>query len=103
MADIVFRYSEMQTCANTIRDTIKAGYTSAASTFQDDFAQAIGSWEGDSKEKMQQFISGPVNEYMATTIPELLEAFAQLLEFNAKSMQDADRQIADAIPTSLSS
>ena len=101
MADIVFRYPEMQNCATTIRDTIKAGYLNAATTFQNDFSGAISAWEGDSKDKMQQFISGPVNEYMSKTIPDMLEAFAQLLEFNAKSMQDADSQIADAIPTSL--
>ena len=100
MADIVFKYPEMQSCVAKIRE-IKSGYASAASKFQSDFSGAISAWEGDSKDKMQQFISNPVNDYMAKTIPDLLEAFAALLEFNAKSMQDADRQIADAIPTSL--
>ena len=100
MADIKFMYPEMQNAATAVRD-IKDRYTSAASKFQEDFATATNAWEGDSKDKMLQFISGPVNEYLAKTIPDLLEAFAALLEFNAQQMQKADREIANAIPNSL--
>jgi len=101
MADIVFRYPEMRNCASTIRNDIISGYTSAANTFQNNFASATSAWEGDSKDKMQAFITGPVNDYMVKTIPEMLEALAALLEFNADSMEKADAEIASNIPTSL--
>lgn len=101
MADsIVFRYPEMRTSAENVRG-IMANYKSAADTLQNDFADAVTEWEGDSKDKMMQFISGPVNEYLGVTIPDLLEALAKLLEFNAEQMEKADNQIAEAIPTSL--
>ena len=101
MADIVFRYPEMRNCASQIKSDIISGYTGAASTFQNSFEAATGTWEGDSKNKMQAFITGPVNEYMTRTIPDLLTALADLLEFNAKSMEDADSEIANSIPDSL--
>lgn len=101
MADIVFRYPEMRNCASEIKGTIIDGYKGAASTFQNSFAAATSAWEGESKDKMTTFITGPVNEYMTKTIPELLNALAELLEFNATSMENADAEIASNIPTSL--
>ena len=101
MADsIVFRYPEMRKAATEVRN-IGTSFKNAASTFQSDFAGAVSAWEGESKDKMMNFISNPVNEYLGTTIPELLEALAQLLDFNADQMEKADQQIAEAIPTSL--
>ena len=101
MANIVFRYPEMRSCAAQIKNEIVNGYTSAASTFQSSFDAATSAWEGESKNKMQSFITGSVNEYMTKTIPELLNALADLLEFNATSMENADAEIASNIPTSL--
>lgn len=101
MADIVFRYPEMRSCATQIKNDIVNGYTGAANTFQNSFAAATSAWEGESKDKMTTFITGPVNEYMTKTIPELLNALAELLEFNATSMENADAEIASNIPTSL--
>lgn len=101
MADIVFRYPEMRSCANNIRQNIISNYTSAANTFQNSFAGATSAWEGESKNKMQAFITGPVNNYMTKTIPEMLEALAALLEFNADSMERADAEIASNIPSEL--
>lgn len=67
MADIVFKYDEMNTAVTQIKD-LASQYRSAAGTFESDFLSAIGSWEGDSKDKMSSFISGPVKEYMDTTV-----------------------------------
>ena len=100
MADIVFRYPEMRQAANEIT-ALAAKYKSAATTFESDFIAAISDWEGESKDKMQKFISGPVMEYTRDTIPQLLEALAQSLEANATQMENADHQIAENIPTSL--
>lgn len=100
MADIVFRYPEMETAANEIKG-LAAQYKSAASTFESEFLSAVSGWEGDSKDKMSAFISGPVKEYMEQTVPKLLESLAELLDANAKQMKSADDQIAQNIPTSL--
>ena len=100
MADIVFRYPEMQTAANEIKQ-LATQYRTAASTFESDFISAISGWEGDSKDKMSAFISGPVKEYMEQTVPKLLDSLADLLDANAKQMKSADEQIAQNIPTSL--
>lgn len=97
MADIVFRYPEMREAAAAIQD-IANRYKSAAATFESDFLAAISGWEGESKEKMQQFITGSVKEYTYETVPKLLEALSSLLSANADQMENADRQIAENIP-----
>ena len=100
MADIVFKYDEMNTAASQIND-LASKYKSAADTFENDFLSAISGWEGDSKDKMSSFISTPVKEYMATTVPKLLTSLADLLQSNISQMQKADQQLADNIPTTL--
>ena len=65
-------------------------------------ADAIAGWEGASRDKMSAFITGPVNEYMGTTVPGIVTALAELLKANADQMEQADQQIADNIPASLS-
>ena len=97
MADIVFRYPEMRDAASAIQD-IATRYKNAALTFETDFTAAISGWEGESKDKMQNFISGTVKEYTYDTVPKLLEALAALLNANADQMENADRQIAENIP-----
>lgn len=97
MADIVFRYPEMRDAAAAIQD-IATRYKTAATTFETDFTAAISGWEGESKDKMQKFISGTVKEYTYDTVPKLLEALAALLNANADQMENADRQIAENIP-----
>ncbi len=97
MADIVFRYQEMRAAADNIRE-IANRYKSAAATFETDFLAAIAGWEGESKEKMQKFISGSVMDYTRDTVPQLVTALAELLDANATQMENADRQIAENIP-----
>lgn len=100
MADIVFKYEEMRSAAEEINN-IAARYKTAANTLESDFNGAITEWEGASKEKMQQFISGPVMQYTRDTVPKLLESLASLLNSNADQMEKADSQIAENIPTTL--
>ncbi len=97
MADIVFRYPEMRQAATDIR-TLAGRYKATAANFETDFLSAISGWEGESKDKMQAFISGTVKEYTHETVPKLLEALAQLLEMNADQMEGADHQLAENIP-----
>ena len=83
MADIVFKFDEMRTAVTQITD-IASRYKAASDKFQADFAE------------------GPVNEYMGTTVPGIVTALAELLKANADQMEQADQQIADNIPASLS-
>ena len=48
MADIVFKYDEMNTAVTQIKD-LASQYRSAAGTFESDFLSAIGSWEGENE------------------------------------------------------
>ena len=97
MADIVFRYKEMRNAA-TEMDNIAARYQSTADTFESDFLASIAAWEGESKEKMQKFITGTVREYIHETIPQLIKARAELLRASADQIESGDRQIAENIP-----
>ena len=100
MADIVFRYVEMRQAAEDIR-SIAGRYQSASTSFEKDFIASIANWEGETKEAIQKFISGPVADYTGVTVPKLLEALASLLDENANQMENADHQIAENIPTTL--
>ena len=100
MADIVYRFDEMRAAAAKIED-IAARYKTVAATFQKDFADATAGWEGASKDKITAFISGPVNDYMASTVPSIITALAALLNADAEQMEKADQAIADNIPESL--
>ena len=97
MADIIFKYEEMQDAATKIEELAKS-YKNAATTFETDFTAAIAGWEGESKDKMVKFIGGSVKEYTEATVPGVLTALAELLKANAKQMADADSQIAENIP-----
>ena len=100
MADIVYRFTEMRAAAAQI-EVIAARYKAAAAAFQKDFADAVTGWEGASKDKISTFISGPVNEYMDSTVPSIVMALAALLNADADQMEKADQAIADNIPESL--
>ena len=100
MADIVFKFDEMRNAATQIED-IAARYKNAAATFQKDFLDATAGWEGASKDKLTQFITGAVNDYMSTTVPGIVNALCELVKANAEQMENADQQIADNIPSSL--
>jgi uncharacterized protein YukE len=99
MADhIRFDYEKMAATAATIRE-IAGKYKVAAETFQTNFTTAVASWEGESKDKLQKYITVSVKEYTQDSIPALLTALAELLEGNAAQMKQADHQIADTIPS----
>ncbi len=100
MADIVFRYDKMRDAASKIED-IASRYRAASEKFQQEYLDATASWEGATKDAMQNFITNPVNEYTGTTVPNIVSALAELLNANADQMQKADEEIASNIPTSL--
>lgn len=100
MADIIFRYQEMQTAVTEIKE-VGESYKKLASDFETNFLASIANWEGDSHDAVVKFISGPVMEYMRDTVPQLIDAMGELLQANITQMQSADSQIAENIPTSL--
>ena len=97
MADIVFRYPEMNAAADQI-DALATKYITAATTLESDFVAAMSAGEGASKEKLVSFVKGSVSEYTGTTVPQLLNALANMLRGNAQQMENADQQVADSIP-----
>ncbi len=103
MADIVFKYGEMAKTANDLRNTCADEYTAAANKFLTDFIETAKPWEGASKNKMIQFVTAAVNEYMGKAVPEMIKALADVLDSNAKQMKETDEAIAENIPSSLSS
>lgn len=100
MADIRYDYEKMTQACAKIRE-LGTSYQQAGQKMVDDFATAISSWEGDSKDKMSTLMNGAVKDYVTKSIPDALEALAQLLEQNASNMQNADNGIADQIPQTL--
>lgn len=98
---IRFNYVEMQNAAKDIYD-IKEKYMNAGNKLVSDLEESTKNWEGKAKEKFIQLVDGDINEYVTTKIPQAIESIAKLLEENAKSMKQADQEIADAIPSSLS-
>lgn len=97
---IVFKYNDMASTAVKIRD-IKQQYIDAANTYVSSTITAVEGWEGASKEKFVMLINDSVKTYIGVTIPEIVETLAKMLEENARQMQDADEQIAAAIPDKL--
>ena len=102
MADMRFNYTAMSNASTQIRNTIKTAYVNAGNKLVDDFQAAISEWQGESKEHMETLMAGAVKEYLTKSIPDALEALANLLDENAKQMHNADNEIANQIPTTLS-
>ena len=100
MADIVFRYEQMRSVVNNLRD-LALQYQNAAQRFESDFSSAVSNWEGDSKAALLSFIQGSVNEYISNSVPRVVNGQADLLEANVNTMEEADRQISENIPQSL--
>lgn len=100
MADIVFKYPEMNTSVEAIRG-IANQLRANSDTFINDFNSAISAWEGDIKIELTRFVNDQIGEYTGSTIPALINALADLLDANAQQMASADKQIADSIPKSL--
>ena len=102
MADkIIFKFPEMNNAATQIKGFSKE-YETAATTFVQAITTATAEWEGASKDKFIDFITNAVKPYIGTTIPEVVDGLAQMLDANAEQMQNADAEIAKAIPESLS-
>lgn len=102
MAAQKIRYDSerMREVAKQVQD-MATQYSSTASQFENNFDSATAEWEGASKDKMLVFVEGPVSKYLNDTVQQVLEALSTLLEENANQMEEADEELANAIPDSL--
>ncbi len=101
MADkIVFDYEKMNSAVTAIKNLANQ-YTTASNTLQSALNAATDGWEGSSKASFMQFVNGPVKNFMDTSVPEMVNGIATLLDNNATAMQNADAQVANNMPTKL--
>lgn len=101
MADhIVFNYPEMSDIVTKLNG-YAAQYETAAETFRTAIQSATTTWEGASKEKFTTLVDVSVYKYMHESVPEMIRGLATLLDGNAKTMTEADQQIAQNIPDSI--
>ena len=97
---IVFDYTQMQTAVTSIKN-LATQYQTAAQTLQSALTTATANWTGDSKDAFMNFVTGPINKHTATDVPAMVNAIATLLDNNAQSMQQADKQVANNMPSNL--
>lgn len=97
---IVFHYPDMETSANNIRN-IAQNYENAANTLIAALDNATAGWEGHSKDKFMDFIHNAVQTHTAVNVPTMVRGVATLLDNNRTSMENADQQVGNKMPTSL--
>lgn len=97
---IVFDYEQIASAVAKIRN-IADSYKTAAETLQNNVTAAIGTWEGESFDNFNALFTGDIKIFTVKNIPEMVTGLADLLEGNAKSMQETDAEIAKNIPTSI--
>lgn len=101
MADAIrYDYEQMKSAANSIRQKAES-YRAEGTTFVSNFNGATAAWEGDSKNQMYSFINGAVNDYLTKSVPEMLNALAELLDKNAEQMKKTDEEVSKSIPQTI--
>lgn len=101
MADrIVFNYPEMESSVSTLRN-ISGQYQAAGQSLIAALDNATATWQGASRDKFMALVNGSIRQYVEKSVPEMVTGLATLLANNAKSMQEADNEIAKNIPDSI--
>lgn len=100
MADIVYRFPEMETAASEVDDYANQ-YKSAAQTLVDSITSATANWEGESKDKFKSFLEGAVYEHIHKNIPQIVGVVAAEIRASSENMSKTDANLADNIPQSL--
>jgi len=100
MADIVYRFPEMESAAADV-DGYADQYKSAAQTLVDSITSATANWEGDSKDKFKTFLEGAVYEHIHDNIPQIVSVIAAEIRASSENMSKTDASVADNIPQSL--
>ena len=100
MADIVYRFPEMESAAAEV-DSYVEQYKNAAQTLVDSIATATAAWEGDSKDKFKSFLEGAVYEHLHENIPQIVSVIAAEIRASSENMSKTDANVAENIPQSL--
>ena len=100
MADIVYRFEEMNSAASEIDGYVEQ-YKSAAQRLIDSLNAVTKDWEGETKEKYSAFINGPIFEHLYENIPQIVAALSSEIRMSSENMSQNDSSLADSIPTSL--
>jgi len=100
MADIVYRFPEMETSASEV-DGYAEQYKKAAETLKDSVLSAIANWEGESRDKFVSFLEVSVYEHMHTNIPQIVSVVASEIRASSENMSKTDAELASNIPQSL--
>jgi len=101
MADnIVYRFSEMNSAAEAV-DGIAGNYSSSGDAMISSIMSAIGSWEGESKDKLVTLLTGDVSKFVTETVKTVVESVAMQIRSSAENMQKTDADLAANIPSSL--
>lgn len=98
MADhIVYRFTEMETAAQTV-DDYASQYKNAATSLVESVGAAVADWEGEAQVKFLAFLNGTVHEYIHKTVPELVAAVSRQIRDSSKHMAETDAKLAESIP-----
>lgn len=100
MADIIFRYEEMNAAASRI-EAISESYRAAGETLINELLTAIEPWEGESKNRFLQLIEGDVQAYLITAVPQTVLSLSQMLKSNSDQMLNADQTLSQNIPVNI--
>lgn len=100
MADIVYKYPEMESAAVEV-DGYAEQYKKAAQTLVDSIKTAIASWEGESRDKFVTFLDGAIFEHLNTNIPQIVSVISAEIRASAENMNKTDGELAANIPQSL--
>lgn len=100
MADIIFKYPEMDQAAKQI-DNIANNYRQAATNFLMQMDNATMGWTGASREAFMNYVNTTVKDYIENTIPQVVDGLAAMLRANAEQMQSVDEEIAQQIRNSM--
>jgi uncharacterized protein YukE len=100
MADIVYRFPEMETAASEV-DGYAEQYKNAAQTLVDSIVSATANWEGDSRDKFITFLKGAIYEHTHENIPQIVGVIAAEIRASSENMSKTDAELAENIPQSL--
>lgn len=100
MADIIYRFPEMETAAAEV-DNIAEQYKNAAQTLVDSINSATANWEGESKMKFKSFLDGAVYEHLHKNIPQIVSIISAEIRASSENMSKTDASLAENIPQSL--
>ena len=85
MADITYRFAEMESAAVEV-DGYVDQYKQAAQTLIESLNSITSKWEGESKDKFTSLVNGAVQEYIVDSIPQIVSVIAAEIRQSSENM-----------------